>query len=136
MFYNIVTHAFKLKSVAAHQMPVGSLYNPPSFPIHGARFPLPYTPSQAALPYRVSAIFVIPTIYHQQQQEHDTQVCRCIRITSWPFQQMLKSATNAVTCSQKNFVSHHTTPWPWSSTYVDRPHAMEKALGTRLVHWL
>ena len=26
VFYNIVTHAFKLKSVAAHQMPVVSLY--------------------------------------------------------------------------------------------------------------
>ena len=53
---------------------------------------------------------------HQQQQEHGTQVCRRIRITSWPCQQMLKSATDALTCSQKNFVSHHTTSW--SSTWI------------------
>ena len=54
-------------SVAAHQMPLGSLYNPPSFPIHGARFPLPYAstfqahlqnvPSQAAPPYRPFSSF-------------------------------------------------------------------------------
>ena len=35
-------------SVAAHQIQLGSLcptvYNPPSFPIHGTRFPHPYTP--------------------------------------------------------------------------------------------
>ena len=48
---------------------------------------------------------------HRQQQEHGTQVCRRIRITSWQYQQMLKSATDAVTCSQKNFVRHHTTSW-------------------------
>ena len=58
-------------SVAAHQMPLGSLYpalyNPPSFPIHGARFPLPYAstfqahlqnvPSQAAPPHRPFSSF-------------------------------------------------------------------------------
>ena len=48
---------------------------------------------------------------HRQQQEHGTRVCRRIRITSWHCQQMLKSATDAVTCSQKNFVRHHTTSW-------------------------
>ena len=48
---------------------------------------------------------------HRQQQEHGTQVCRRIRITSWHCQQMLKSATDAVTCSQKNFIRHHTTSW-------------------------
>ena len=48
---------------------------------------------------------------HRQQQEHGTQVCRRIRITSWHCQQMLKSVTDAVTCSQKNFVRHHTTSW-------------------------
>ena len=53
---------------------------------------------------------------HRQQQEHGTQVCRRIRITSWPCQQMLKSATDAVTCSQKNSVSHHTISW--SSTWI------------------
>ena len=54
-------------SVAAHQMPLGSLYNLPSFPIHGARFPLPYAstfqahlqniPSQAGPPYRPFSSF-------------------------------------------------------------------------------
>ena len=44
-------------SVAAHQMPLGSLYpvlyNPPSFPIHGARFPLPYASTFQAHPQNV-----------------------------------------------------------------------------------
>ena len=58
-------------SVATHQMALGSLYpslyNPPSFPIHGARFPLPYAssfqahpqnvPSQATPPYRQFSSF-------------------------------------------------------------------------------
>ena len=53
---------------------------------------------------------------HRQQQQHGTLVCRRIRIASWPCQQMLKSATDALTCSQKNFVSHHTISW--SSTWI------------------
>ena len=48
---------------------------------------------------------------HRQQKEHGTQACRRFRITSWHCQQMLKSATDAVTCSQKNFVRHHTNAW-------------------------
>ena len=31
---------------------------------------------------------------------------------------MLKSATNAVTCSQKNFVSYHKSRAPCSSTWI------------------
>ena len=62
-------------SVAAHQIQLGSLcptvYNPPSFPIHGTRFPHAYTPAiissspaKRSFPSCTpsSAIFVIPAI--------------------------------------------------------------------------
>ena len=62
---------WSVPSVAVHQMALGSLYpalhNPPSFPIQGARFPLPYAssfqahpqnvPSKATPPYRPFSSF-------------------------------------------------------------------------------
>ena len=45
-----------------------------------------------------------------------TQVCRCIGVTSWPCQQFLKSATDAVPRLPENFVTHHTISW--SSTWI------------------
>ena len=51
-------------SVAAHHIQLGSLYpalyNPPSFPIHGAGFPDPYAPSFQAHPQSVPSQVAAP----------------------------------------------------------------------------
>ena len=107
-------------SVAAHQIQLGSLcptvYNPPAFLstehvfLMHTRHHFKFT-RKAFLPKLHPLIGHFRHSNYRQQQEHGTQVCRRIRITSWHCQQMLKSVTNAVTCSQKNFVRHHTTSW-------------------------
>ena len=119
-------------SVAAHDIQLGSLYpalyNPAGFPIYGADFPDPYAPSFQAHPQSVPSQVAPPHrpfLSFQPLAAAGTQVCRRIRITSWHYQQMLKSATDAVTCSQKNFVRHHTTSWSsmWISVwYAGRQH--------------
>ena len=42
---------------------------------------------------------------------NSTKVCRRIGVTSWPCQQFLKSATDAVPRLPENFVTHHTISW-------------------------
>ena len=42
---------------------------------------------------------------------NSTKVCRRIRVTSWPWQQFLKSATDAAPRLPENFVTHHTISW-------------------------
>ena len=128
MFYNIVAHALKLKSVAAHQMPLGllysALYNPPRFPIYGARFPLPYASTFQAQPQKflpkqhpVSVILVFPTIGSSRNMALRFVAAFVLpRGLSLPTNANWKCCTDAVTCSHKNFDSHHTTSC--SSTWI------------------
>ena len=108
-------------SVAAHQMSLDSLYNPPSFPIHGSPFPLTYAstfqahlqnvPSQAVPPYRPFSSFqpsAAAGSWHSDLSPHSYYLVALPKRS--------KSATDAVTCSKKNFVYQHTTSW--SSTWI------------------
>ena len=113
-------------SVAAHQIQLGplypALYNPPSFPIHVARFHHPYTspfqahsqnvPSQAAPLHRPFSSFqpsAAAGSWHLGLSPHSYYLVALPTIVK-------KCYGCGDTCLQKNFVSHHTTSW--SSTWI------------------
>ena len=86
-------------STATHQAQLSPLYlavyNPPGFPFHKGCFHHPYNSTfQAHTPQAClqAAPLIGPCLFHQdsRQQEHGTQDCHHIPITSWPCRKMWK----------------------------------------------